>query len=107
MTQLYSWQEYKAEVEFLQANNDGVIPIEVKSGKNTRAKILEKICQKYRPHYAIILSANNTFLDKQRNVMYFPLYLAGLQPWLRNIYSSKVRSFISFLFSPDVCWGGL
>lgn len=82
MMQLFSWQEQKAEVEFLQTSELGIIPIEVKAGNNTKAKSLEKLCQKYQPTLAVILSANNIAQDKSRQLYQYPLYLASLKPWL-------------------------
>lgn len=82
LSQLYSWQDKKAEVEFLQTTNQGIIPIEVKSGTNVGARSLEKLCQRYNPSYAVILSANNISYDSDKNIKHYPLYLAELQPWL-------------------------
>ena len=42
MRQLYSWQAYKAELEFLENTESGIIPIKVKASTNTKAKSLEK-----------------------------------------------------------------
>jgi len=47
----YAWQsEGKAELEFLVSNANGdTIPIEIKSGKNTKAKSLDVYIEKYNP----------------------------------------------------------
>jgi len=83
MRQLYSWQDYKAELEFLENTELGIIPIEVKAGVNTKAKSLEKYQQKYQPNKSIVLSANNISHDNDKHIEYYPIYLAGLKPWLR------------------------
>ncbi len=82
MNTIFSWQEHRAEIEFLQTTDSGIIPIEVKAGTNTRAKSLEKLINKYHPNYSVILSANNISHDNDNKIYKFPLYLASLQPWL-------------------------
>lgn len=79
--QLYSWQEQKFEVEFLTEDNGKVIPIEVKSGKNTKAKSLQVFCKKYQPPYKVVFSKRPLSISKESNKIgnthYYPLYLAG------------------------------
>ncbi len=50
----YAWQsEGKAELEFLVSNANGdTIPIEIKSGKNTKAKSLNVYIENYNPPIA-------------------------------------------------------
>jgi len=47
----YAWQsEGKAELEFLLNNANGdIIPVEIKSGKNTKAKSLDVYINRYKP----------------------------------------------------------
>lgn len=53
---LYSWEQARAEVEFLHRCNDGeVIPVEVKSGKRTQARSLRSYMDRYAPTRAIKL----------------------------------------------------
>jgi predicted AAA+ superfamily ATPase len=53
---LYSWEQARAEVEFLHRCNDGeVIPVEVKSGKRTQARSLRSFIDRYAPTRAIKL----------------------------------------------------
>ena len=53
---LYSWEEARAEVEFLHRCADGeVIPVEVKSGKRTKARSLRSYIDRYEPSRAIKL----------------------------------------------------
>lgn len=75
---LYSWSEGEAELEFLKDLDEGIIPIEVKSGANTQAKSLKSYINKYQPAYSIILSAKNYHIDQIKKVHYYPLYLAHL-----------------------------
>ncbi len=53
---LYSWEQARAEVEFLHRCDDGeVIPVEVKSGQRTRARSLRSYIDRYSPTRAIKL----------------------------------------------------
>jgi uncharacterized protein len=74
---LYGWQEGHAEVEFLLDINGKAIPIEVKSGRVTRAKSLQIFADKYQPPYRVILSGNNMHIDMAHKFQQYPLYLAG------------------------------
>src|SRR3990167_1032537 len=47
MMNLYSWQEKRAEVEFLYSVDNHIIPVEVKSGWVTRSQSLNKYAEKY------------------------------------------------------------
>ena len=76
---LYSWQDSRAEVEFLQILDDGVIPIEVKSGKIIKAKSLAKFIAKYSPEYSVVYSARNMSIDKTSKTYRYPLYFAGVE----------------------------
>ena len=56
----YYWQsERGAEIDFVIQCDGQLIPIEVKSADNTRAKSLKVYMQTYKPAYAIKLSAKN------------------------------------------------
>lgn len=51
---MYSWQQARAEIEFLHRSQDGSIyPIEVKSGKRTRAKSLSSYIDRFQPERAL------------------------------------------------------
>jgi len=53
---LYSWEQARAEVEFLHRCKDGeIIPVEVKSGKRTQARSLRSYIDRYAPTRAIKL----------------------------------------------------
>lgn len=71
----YYWEsERGAEVDFVIQCDGQLIPIEVKSADNTRAKSLKVYMETYHPAYAIKLSAKNFgFEDDKKTV---PLYAA-------------------------------
>ena len=73
--QAYYWEsERGAEVDFVIQRDGRLIPIEVKSADNMRAKSLKVYMETYSPDYAIKLSAKNFgFRDKKKTV---PLYAA-------------------------------
>jgi len=77
---LFCWQSDRAEVEFLLTLQNGVIPIEVKSGWITRAKSLQQVVNKYQPAYAVIMSGHPLKIDQSNKRHYYPLYLAGKFP---------------------------
>ena len=73
--QTYYWESDRgAEVDFVIQREGGLIPIEVKSADNTRAKSLKVYMDTFAPDYAIKLSARNFgFEDGKKTV---PLYAA-------------------------------
>jgi predicted AAA+ superfamily ATPase len=74
---LFSWQEKAAELEFLIELEGKVIPIEVKSGADVKAKSLQTFSDKYNPPFKIIFSGRPMKKDLSRKTFYYPLYLAG------------------------------
>jgi len=73
---IYSWQEGDAEIEFLlKIKNGEIIPLEVKSGKRTKAKSLKVYVEKYNPTIALKLVGSVGAGDKNKYV--WPLYYAG------------------------------
>ncbi len=71
----YYWEsERGAEIDFVIQCNDNLIPIEVKSADNTRAKSLMVYMKTYKPAYAIKLSAKNFAFEDNKKVV--PLYAA-------------------------------
>lgn len=73
----YSWQDARAEIEFILSDSHGnIIPIEVKSGKRTKAKSLQSYIQKCSPVKTIKLTGTqgSSALEKENIVM--PLYFA-------------------------------
>ena len=71
----YYWEsERGAEVDFVIQREGQLIPVEVKSADNTRAKSLKVYMDTYKPAYAIKLSTKNFgFEDGKKTV---PLYAA-------------------------------
>lgn len=71
----YYWMsERGAEIDFIIQRDGKIIPIEVKSADNTKAKSLRVYMDTYKPQYAIKLSAKNFgFEDGKKTV---PLYAA-------------------------------
>lgn len=70
---LYYWMSSNiAEIDFLIYNNDGIIPIEVKSKNNTQSKSLNIYMKRFRPKYAIRLSTKN--FGFENNIKSIPLY---------------------------------
>lgn len=71
----YYWESGRsAEIDFVIQRNGELIPVEVKSADNTRAKSLRVYMETYQPAYAVKLSARNFgFEDGKKTV---PLYAA-------------------------------
>lgn len=71
----YYWESGRgAEVDFVIQREGQIIPVEVKSADNTKAKSLKVYIDTYKPVYAIKLSAKNFgFEDGKKTV---PLYAA-------------------------------
>ena len=52
----FGWQQAQAEIEFLHRARDGaIVPVEVKSGRRTRARSLRSYVARYQPRRAIKL----------------------------------------------------
>lgn len=71
----YYWEsERGAEVDFIIQREGKIIPVEVKSADNTKAKSLKIYMDAFKPEYAIKLSAKNfAFEDNKKTI---PLYAA-------------------------------
>lgn len=71
----YYWEsERGAEVDFVIQRDGQLIPIEVKSADNTRAKSLKVYMDAYKPAYAIKLSTKNFGFENGKKTV--PLYAA-------------------------------
>ena len=71
----YYWESARgAEIDFIIQRDGQLIPIEVKSADNTRAKSLKVYMDTYKPAYAIKLSAKNFGLEDNKKTV--PLYAA-------------------------------
>ena len=70
---LYYWKSNSdAEIDFIMYNDDGLIPVEVKSSDNTKSKSLSIYMQKFKPKYAIRISSKN--FGFKNNIKSVPLY---------------------------------
>ena len=69
----YKDKKEEKEIDFLlYTKNDGIIPIEVKSGEHTKSKSLNYYMNEYKPKYAIKFSTKNFgFINRIKSV---PLY---------------------------------
>jgi len=73
----YSWEYARSEIEFLfKSSTDAFIPVEVKSGKRTRAKSLSVYVDRYSPQKTIKLVGSTGFLDDPKALV-LPLYFAS------------------------------
>lgn len=71
----YYWEsERGAEIDFVIQRDGQLIPIEVKSADNTRAKSLRVYMETYKPAYAIKLSTKNFGFENNKKTV--PLYAA-------------------------------
>ena len=71
----YYWEsERGAEIDFIIQREGDLIPIEVKSADNTRAKNLAVYMNVHHPAYAIKLSAKNFGFEDDKKIV--PLYAA-------------------------------
>lgn len=73
----YSWNDARAEIEFLLTNEEGeIIPVEVKSGKRTRAKSLQSYITKCQPHKTFKLTGTQGSSELEQTNIVMPLYYA-------------------------------
>ena len=72
---MYYWESARgAEIDFVIQRDGRLIPIEVKSADNTKAKSLRVYMETYHPDYAIKLSAKNFGFENGKKTV--PLYAA-------------------------------
>ena len=72
LTPFYWESDGKAEIDFVVQLDDKVIPIEVKSAANVKAKSLAVFIGKYSPEYSIRISAKN--FGYENGIKSVPLY---------------------------------
>ncbi len=71
----YSWGDARAEIEFIIANDEGrIVPVEVKSGKRTRAKSLQSYIEKCTPHKTIKLTGTQGSEPEEKTNIVMPIY---------------------------------
>jgi predicted AAA+ superfamily ATPase len=73
---VYTWREGTSEIEFIISREGRAIPVEVKSGLNTKAKSMGVFRRKYSPELAILLSAQGAN-QRDNGLLHAPLYLAS------------------------------
>ena len=79
MRTAYWESERGAEIDFIIQRDGQLIPIEVKSADNTRAKSLKVYMDTYKPSYAIKLSAKNFgFEDNKKSFLSMPHFVSEL-----------------------------
>ena len=74
----YFWRtKADAEIDFISDYEGVLLPIEVKSADNTRAKSLHLFCNRYRPQMAVKTSLKNVGdnMDADTHVWSIPLYV--------------------------------
>lgn len=77
----FSWQDARAEIEFILSNNEGdLIPVEVKSGRRTRAKSLQSYKNKCQPNKTVKLAATQGSPPEETQDIVMPLYFAEFVP---------------------------
>ena len=70
---LYYWEsDGKAEIDFVIVKDNKIIPLEVKSNDNVRARSLSVFCQRFEPEYSIRISSKN--IGVENNIRSIPLY---------------------------------
>lgn len=80
----YSWEYARSEIEFVfKAQSGDIVPIEVKSGKRTRAKSLDVYVQRYHPTKTVKLIGSTGSVENPKAIV-LPLY-----------YASKIENLIS------------
>ncbi len=76
-TSLYYWTYGRnAEVDFIIYNDDGIIPVEVKSRNNVKSTSLNLYIRENKPKYAIRISSKN--FGFENNIKSVPLYATFL-----------------------------
>jgi hypothetical protein len=70
----FTFSNSKYEIDFIIQNaNDEIIPIEVKSGENLKARSFKLFCEKFEPNTAIRSSLSNYQIE--RSLLNVPLYI--------------------------------
>ena len=71
--ELYYWESRTgSEVNFVIIKDEKIIPIEVKSSENVKAKSLQSFIKQYSPEYSIRISSKN--FGMENNIKSVPLY---------------------------------
>ncbi len=77
----YSWSDARAEIEFILATDEGdIVPVEVKSGKRTRAKSLASYVEKCAPNTTFKLTGTQGSPAFEQTHIVMPLYFTQYLP---------------------------
>ena len=77
----YSWSDARAEIEFILTTNDAdIVPVEVKSGKRTRAKSLASYVEKCAPSKTFKLTGTQGSSALEQTNIVMPLYFTQYLP---------------------------
>ena len=77
----YSWNDARAEIEFILATLEGdIVPVEVKSGKRTRAKSLASYIEKCAPTKTFKLTGTQGSSAVEQTHIVMPLYYTQYLP---------------------------
>lgn len=81
MDPTYSWSDARAEIEFVVTTSSGeVVPVEVKSGKRTRAKSLTSYVTKCAPNKTFKLTGTQGSSALETTHIVLPLYFTQYLP---------------------------
>lgn len=82
--EIFYWtSKNNAEVDFLLSYQDNILPLEIKSGLNTKAKSLKIYGEKYNPPFLTRSSQRN--FNKNKNLYDIPLYAISLLPQIYKL----------------------
>jgi predicted AAA+ superfamily ATPase len=77
----YSWNDARAEIEFILTTDEGdIVPVEVKSGKRTRAKSLASYVEKCAPSQTFKLTGTQGSSALEQTNIVMPLYFTQYLP---------------------------
>ena len=77
----YSWHDARAEIEFILATDEGdIVPVEVKSGKRTRAKSLASYVEKCTPSKTFKLTGTQGSSALEQTNIVMPMYFTQYLP---------------------------
>lgn len=77
----YSWNDARAEIEFIISTDEGnIVPVEVKSGKRTRAKSLASYIEKCAPSKTFKLTGTQGSSALEHTNIVMPLYYTQYLP---------------------------
>ena len=71
----------KYEVDFILPGRNGIIPIEVKSGKSTPHSSLDKMIEKYNDRIVKTFVIHSKDLKTEGGIVYVPIYMMQAMSW--------------------------